>query len=74
MSESVVISVNLSSEQVKDYYKGIRDRVRVKTNDGQNVSVPYNILLDFLTPEGIYGTFKIFYGSDGKFRSINRVS
>ena len=73
MAQSVKVSINLNSDQVLDYYRGKRDRVRAKTSDGSSVSIPYNILLEFVTREGIYGTFEITYGNDGKFQTIHRV-
>ncbi len=73
MTNKLTFDVNLNSDQVKDYYRGKTDRVRLTAKDGTSVSIPYNILLDFLSREGIYGTFNIYYHDDGKFNRIERV-
>ncbi|WP_263080655.1 DUF2835 family protein [Endozoicomonas sp. Mp262] len=68
-----VFSIHLNSEQVLQYYKGLKQRVQVTTTDGQSMSLPYDILLNFVTREGIYGTFEITYGSDGKLGELKRL-
>ena len=67
-------SVSLSSEQVLQFYKGLKNRVQVRTTDGQSMSIPYDILVQHVTREGIYGTFEITYGDDGKLGELRRIS
>ena len=69
-----VFSVNLSSEHVLQYYQGKKNRVQVRTQDGQSMSIPYDVLLKFVTREGIYGTFEISYGNDGKLGELRKLS
>ena len=69
-----VFSVSLSSEQVLQFYKGLKNRVQVRTTDGQSMSLPYDILLQYVTREGIYGTFEIIYESDGTLGELRRIS
>ena len=67
-------SVSLNSEQVLQFYKGLKQRVQVTTNEGQTMSIPYDILLNYVTREGIYGTFEITYSSDGTLGELKRLS
>lgn len=69
-----VFSVRLSSDQVLQYYKGKKSSVKVRTESGQSMSIPYDIILKFVTREGIFGRFEISYGSDGKFLDLIRLS
>ena len=69
-----VFSVKLNSEQVLQFYKGQKQSVRVRTESGQSMSIPYDIMLKFVTREGIYGRFEISYGDDGKFLNLIRLS
>ncbi|MDD7804576.1 MAG: DUF2835 family protein [Endozoicomonas sp. (ex Botrylloides leachii)] len=69
-----IFSVSLSSEQVLEFYKGLKNRVQVSTTDGQTMSLPYDILLQHMTREGIHGTFEITYASDGTLGALHRVS
>lgn len=68
-----VFSISLSSQQVMQYYQGKKNRVQVRTRDGQTMSLPYDILLNFVTREGIYGTFEISYGADGKLGDLRKI-
>ncbi len=69
-----VFSVSLNSDQVLQFYKGLKKRVQVRTESGQTMSIPYDILLKFVTREGIYGRFEITYSSDGKLGDLIRLS
>ena len=68
-----VFSVRLNSEQVLEFYKGSKTSVKVKTETGQTMSIPYDIMVKFVTREGIYGRFQITYRDDGKMVDIIRV-
>ncbi len=68
-----IFSISLTSEQVLQFYKGLKNRVQVRTTDGQSMSIPYDTLLQHLTREGIYGTFEITYGDDGKLGELRRI-
>lgn len=68
-----VFSIYLSSEQVLQYYKGVKQRVQVTTTSGQTMSLPYDILLNHVTREGIYGTFEITYSHDGKLGELRKL-
>ncbi|WP_461535990.1 DUF2835 family protein [Spongorhabdus nitratireducens] len=69
-----IFSVNLNSDQVLMYYKGQKKSVRVHTQDGMSMSLPFEILLEHVTRSGIYGTFEISYGNDGKLQQLRRLS
>ncbi len=74
MANKAIITVNLTAEQVKQYYMGQKNRVQAYTDDGQSISLPYDILLEFISHHGIYGRFEIRYDDGGKFQSITRIS
>ncbi|WP_252177122.1 DUF2835 family protein [Endozoicomonas sp. 4G] len=66
-------SVSLNSQQVLQYYQGKKNRVQVNTREGFSMSIPYDILLKFVTREGVHGTFEISYGSDGKLGELRKL-
>ncbi|WP_067516262.1 DUF2835 family protein [Endozoicomonas ascidiicola] len=68
-----VFSVRLNSEQVLDFYKGTKSSVKVRTECGQTMSIPYDIMVKFVTREGIYGRFQISYRDDGKMVDLIRL-
>lgn len=69
-----VFSISLTSDHVLQYYKGKKHRVQVRTREGFTMSLPYDILLQHVTREGIYGTFEISYSDDGKLGDLRRIS
>ena len=69
-----VFSVSLNSEQVLQFYKGMKSRVQVRTQSGQSMSIPYDHLLKYVTREGIYGTFEITYDNFGNLGQIRKLS
>ena len=69
-----VFSVKLNSDQVLQFYKGKKHSVRVRTESGQTMSIPYDIMLKFVTREGIYGRFEISYSDDGRLLDLVRLS
>lgn len=73
MSKTAVFSIYLNSEQVLGYYKGQKHAVRTQTQDGQSISIPFNVLLEFVTHDGIAGTFEIYFKSDGTFQKIRKI-
>ena len=69
-----VFSVSLNSEQVLQFYKGLKSRVQVRTQNGQSMSIPYDHLLKYVTREGIYGTFEITYDDFGNLGQLRKLS
>ena len=69
-----VFSISLNSEQVLQYYKGKKNRVQVRTQEGLSMSLPYDILLQYVSREGVHGTFEISYSNDGKLGELRRLS
>ncbi len=74
MSQKATFSVYLNSEQVLGYYKGQKTAVRVHTDQNQAISIPFNILLEFVTYDGISGTFEIEFKNDGTFQKIRKIN
>ena len=72
--QKAVFSISLNSEQVLLYYKGKKHRVQVRTREGFTMSLPYDILLQHVTREGIYGTFEISYSDDGQLGELRKIS
>ncbi|MBE8215216.1 MAG: DUF2835 domain-containing protein [Endozoicomonadaceae bacterium] len=73
MKKKSIFKAYLTSEQVLEYYKGKKNSVRVKTEEGQSMSIPFDVLLKYVTHDGIGGTFEIHYTDDGQFQSIHKI-
>ena len=68
-----VFSISLNSQQVLEFYKGLKHRVQVRTESGQSMSIPYDTLLKYVTREGIHGRFEITYSNDGQLGDLIRL-
>lgn len=70
---SVRVSLHISSHQYLAYYKGIADAVVATSADGRKVRFPARVLRQFLTHDGIDGSFLIRFNALNKFVGIEKV-
>ena len=68
-----IVTISLDSEQVLLFYKRQKERVRAVADDGTSISLPFDIIAQFVSHHGIHGRFEISYDSSGKFKGIKRV-
>ena len=69
----LIITLNLSKEQVLTYYKGQAKNVRSHALDGRVVQFPAQYLREVTTPEGVQGRFELQFDNSGKLHSIRKV-
>ena len=60
-------SLRLTADQYLDYYRGTARQVLVRCTTGQKVQFPASLLQQFVTTEGISGTFALT--CDEQFRN-----
>ncbi len=73
---NVIVQIDLSARKVELYYSGKVRTVQAYTSKGIGVSLPMDILIKYVTPGGIFGTFEIEYtiiGNQKKFKRIRKV-
>ena len=70
---SVIIELDISSDQYLEWYKGIVRNVVAKSREGLSVQFPAGVLQQFVTPDGIQGVFRLTYDEDNKFVSIEQL-
>ncbi len=51
--------LSISSEQYLDYYRGTVRQVIVRAHNGKSVQFPASLLQQFVTMDGIRGTFAL---------------
>lgn len=71
---SVVVSVQISSDEYLKYYSGSARSISTRDIYGRSVHFPAGILQKFVTRQGISGVFEIFFDQVGKFSSVERLS
>ncbi|MEC4673495.1 MAG: DUF2835 domain-containing protein [Nitrospirota bacterium] len=67
------VNLHISSRQYLAYYKGTADAVVATSVDGRKVRFPARVLRQFLTHDGIDGTFLIRFSEHNKFLGIQKV-
>ena len=66
-------SLNISSKQYLDYYRGFIKQVVTTSYNGQRLQFPASALQPFVTRDGIRGNFRILYSDQNKLIRIERV-
>lgn len=72
MKESIVVSFEITPEELQRLYDGSARSVYTIASDGRSVSFPLRILQPFITRDGIRGAFRIWYEA-GHFQTIERL-
>ncbi len=69
----VSFSLSIDAIQVQKYYRGEALSVLATTNDGLKIQFPANLILPYVTHEGIHGHFVLDYQQDGKAVSLQKL-
>jgi len=73
MSQCLRVVLNISSDQLRQYYEGAVNSVVAKATDGRTIKFPANILRSVVRDDGVHGTFELAFDELHKFVSIRRI-
>ncbi|HWL15519.1 MAG TPA: DUF2835 family protein [Opitutus sp.] len=73
MSE-LLVSVNLSRDQIAAYYRGELRAVVARASNGQTVQFPASVLHKFITLDGVHGKFRLRFDERHKFVGIEPLA
>jgi len=65
--------LRLTSDQYLEYYRGTARHVVVRCMSGQNVQFPASLLQQFVTTDGISGTFALTCDDQHKNSRLERL-
>jgi len=65
--------LRITADQYLDYYRGTARHVVVRCTTGQNVQFPASLLQQFVTTEGISGTFALTCDDQLKSSHLERL-
>lgn len=68
-----IFSVNIPEEEILKYYSGTAKNVITTDSNGLRIQFPAAILRQYVTKQGVQGTFEIEFDENGKMQSINRL-
>ncbi|CAN7555028.1 DUF2835 domain-containing protein [Pseudomonas sp. LjRoot71] len=70
---NLVLDIALSAERMRAVYQGRANRILVHSRDGRRVSLPAHHFRQFLTHEGVYGSFELEFSASGELLSLRRL-
>jgi len=69
----LIVDLHISADEYQRLYRGEVASVLARARDGRRVRFPATALRPFVTWQGVKGSFRIVYGSNGKLAGISRV-
>lgn len=73
MNQTIVVDLAIPADEYVVLYQGVVKDVVAKARDGRVIRFPANILQRFVTRDGVYGSFAIYFDSKNKFSGIDRL-
>jgi len=68
-----IFSLFISEHQTRTFYAAQYSRVRVVADNGQTISLPWEVFKPFVTQDGISGKFAVYFDAHGKFKELKRI-
>ena len=69
-----IVQLELSAEEVLQYYNGRAAAVRARAHTGAVVQFPAVALRRFVGPAGVNGRFRLSVAADGRLAALDRLS
>ena len=70
---SITVTLAINTQEFARLYRGQARDVICTAKDGRTVQFPATVLRQFLTHDGVYGDFKIFFSANNKFLKIEKI-
>ncbi|HAQ73546.1 MAG TPA: DUF2835 domain-containing protein [Pseudomonas sp.] len=71
---SLLLDIALPADKLLAVYQGRGNRILITSREGRSVSLPAHHLRPFLTSEGVFGSFEIEFGDQGKLIALRRLA
>ena len=71
--QQIIVDIAISPDEWIKLYRGEATDVHTTSRDGRSVRFPARILSRFFLKDGIQGSFRILFDTQGKFASIERL-
>ncbi len=70
---SITVTLAINTQEFSRLYRGQARDVICTSKDGRTVQFPANALRQYLTHDGVYGDFEIFFTNDNKLAKIAKL-
>ncbi|MCK2148998.1 DUF2835 domain-containing protein [Marinobacter alexandrii] len=71
--QQIIVDISISPDEWIKLYQGVATDVHTTARDGRSVRFPARILSRFYLRDGVRGSFRILFDSQGKFAGIERL-
>ena len=71
-NRTIVIGLNIDSEELLKLYRGSAREVVARSLDGQNIRFPAEVLKPFVTHNGVQGQFALVVDASNKLIDLRR--
>ena len=71
-NRTIVIGLNIDSEELLKLYRGSAREVVAKSLNGQNIRFPAEVLKPFVTHNGVQGQFALVVDANNKLIDLRR--
>ena len=71
-NRTIVIGLNIDSEELLKLYRGSAREVVARSLDGQNIRFPAEVLKPFVTHNGVQGQFALVVDANNKLIDLRR--
>lgn len=73
-SSSIRFRLSISAEEYLSYYQGSAQVVVARSEDNRTIRFPASAIRKFVTRDGIFGDFEIFFDENNKLIEIRSIA
>lgn len=73
MSQRVRFDINIPTEQILAYYRGIARQISVVAHDGRRIEFPADKLRPYMDHWGVRGVFELEFDDNHRFVTLHRI-
>ncbi|MBM13756.1 MAG: hypothetical protein CME57_04255 [Halieaceae bacterium] len=68
-----IFNIYLTEQETLSFYSARKNRIKVAAENGQTLSLPWEVFKPYVTKNGISGRFAVYFNSDGKFMRLQQL-
>ena len=74
MPQTLIIDLHIPADEYLRHYRGTVKKVMCKSRDGRTVQFPSDLLQQFVTHDGVHGTFRLHIDDNNKLVKAERIA
>ena len=69
----IIVDIVLEAHKFQKLYEGRAQNLLVNSRDGRRIQLPLAIFRQFLTHQGVHGSFMVKFDANNKLLNIKRI-